>query len=78
MGGYCFVLFPDCVNCRWRESGSSYDLLVRLLEECGPVGEAACHQAGVDEVEFFLVNPFVFCVVDYELEVWRYSIVLGQ
>lgn len=44
--------------------------LVGLAEEVGPVGEAAGHQAGVDEVEFVLVEPGIFGVVDDEFEVW--------
>ena len=50
----------------WKRMGA----LVGLAEEVGPVGEAAGHQAGVDEVEFVLVEPGIFGVVDDEFEVW--------
>ncbi len=56
---------------RWEGSGG--DALVSLAEEVGPVGEAAGHEAGVDEGEGLVVDPDVFCVVDQELEVRWYA-----
>ncbi len=43
---------------------STGNALVGLAEEVGPVGEAAGHEAGVDEGEGLVVDPDVFCVVD--------------
>jgi hypothetical protein len=49
-------------------------LLVALLEEAGPVADGRRHCTGVDVVEVRGVGPFVFSVVDLELQVGRYEI----
>ena len=39
------------------------------MAELGPVSEAACHQAAMDEIELLLVEPEIFCVVHDEFEI---------
>ena len=46
-------------------------LLEALFEAAWPVGDAPDHHAHVDEVEFVLVLPWLFDVIDFELAVWR-------
>ena len=61
----------------WVGGGAKGDALVSLAEEVGPVGEAAGHEAGVDEAEGLVVDPDVFCVVDEELEVRWYAVTIS-
>lgn len=43
-----------------------------LLEELGPVADGASEHAAKDKVEFVVVCPFIFEVVDLEFEVcWK-------
>ena len=50
-------------------SGVFRDLLVGLSEHVWPVREAAGHQAGVDEIEWLVVQPQVFGVVHDKFKV---------
>ena len=47
-------------------------LLEALAEQFGPVSDAVAHEAAVDVVEFLVIGPLFFDVVDFEADVWRY------
>jgi hypothetical protein len=38
-----------------------------------PVGNCTCHHTTVNEVKVFGESPFLFHIVDFELDVWRYT-----
>jgi hypothetical protein len=54
-----------------REKGGRGSGLVDGGDEFGPVEDAGCHVAAEDPVVFGGLNPGVFDVVDFELDVWR-------
>lgn len=47
------------------------EVVVALLEQCGPVGDGAGHGTDVDVVELVGKGPLVFYVVDLEVDVGR-------
>jgi hypothetical protein len=47
------------------------DVLEALAEQFGPVFNAETHEAGVDKVEFLVIGPLFFDVVNFEFDVWR-------
>ena len=46
-------------------------VLKALAEQFGPVFDAEAHEAGVDEVEFLVIGPLFFDIVNFEFDVWR-------
>ena len=49
-------------------------LLEALAEQFGPVSDAVAHEAAVDVVEFLVIGPLFFDVVNFEADVWRYPL----
>lgn len=49
-------------------------LLEALAEQFGPVFDTVADDAAVDEVEFLVIGPLLFDVVDFEADVWRYPL----
>ena len=49
-------------------------LLEALAEQFGPVFDAVAHEAAVDVIEFLVIGPLFFDVVDFEADVWRYPL----
>ena len=43
----------------------------------GPISNRVSHEAAVDEVEFVMVRPICFDVVNLEAYVWRYPVSVG-
>lgn len=42
-----------------------------LFVESRPIPDGAAYGSGMDQVEFLVVEPFVFGIVDFESTVWR-------
>ena len=49
-------------------------LLICLSKEIGPVGEAASHQSCVNVIEWLLIDPQIFRIVNDKLEIRRNAI----
>lgn len=46
-------------------------LLVALFDKARPIFKRVPHAAAVDEVEFLVILPVFFNVVDFEADIWR-------
>lgn len=47
----------------------SEDLLECVLEELWPVGNGSAHRSSVDEIELRVVDPRIFDVVDFKIDI---------
>jgi hypothetical protein len=47
------------------------DALVDVADQLGPIGDAGGHVAAEDEVEWDVVEPGAFDIIDLKLDVWR-------
>jgi hypothetical protein len=43
------------------------------FDVCNPVGNCPRHHATVNEVKVLGESPFLFHIVDFELDIWRYT-----
>lgn len=57
---------------------SGFDELVTLLDVFLPVPNAAGHHAAVDVVKRLRKCPRFCNVVDFEPDIWRYAVSVGQ
>jgi hypothetical protein len=52
------------------EVTAGLDVLVGLLDQAWPVGDAAAHITDVDVVKLIFEGPLGLYVIDFEFEIW--------